>query len=111
MLEGRAGATKFEFVRETVVVDGKHIGSYSYTEFGSKNRQGGFDMLNMQNKVVQQHENESNLERCHVRILDKYLSLLLYQKEEKLMMYVFYLTPLPCRPEPGKLWYVNTPVG
>ena len=82
------------------MVDGKHIGSYSYTEFGSKNCQGGFGMLHMQNKVVQQYENESNLERCHVRILDKYLSLLPAGGKAN---DVFYLTPLPRKPEQGNL--------
>ena len=39
-----------QIVRETSLVDGKHIGFYSYTEFCSINSQGGFGMLNMQKK-------------------------------------------------------------
>ena len=41
----------------------KYIGCYSYREFGSKNRQGGINTLNLQNKVVQQHENENNQQK------------------------------------------------
>ena len=75
-----------QFVRETVLMDGKRIGCYSYTEIGSKNHQGGFGMLNMQNKVVQQYENESNPERCHIRILDQY-TCPYYLKEQKITMF------------------------
>ena len=39
-----------QFVSETVLVDDKHIVCYSYTEFGSKNRRGGFGMLNAKQK-------------------------------------------------------------
>ena len=88
-----------QFVSETVLVDGKHIGCYSYTEFGSKNHQGGFGMLNMQNKVVQQYENESNSTY-------RYLSLLQEGAKDN---DVFYLTPLSKKPaDPSKTWYTNT---
>ena len=88
-----------QFARETVAVDGKPVGCYSYTEFGSKNRQGGFGMLNMQNKVVKQYKN-AKPDRCHVRILDKYLSLL---PEGAKANDIFYLGPLPSKPaEPQK---------
>jgi len=60
--------------RETIVLDGKEIHSYVYQEFGSKNRQGNFSSLNLHNKIIRQHQNATNPERCHVRILDKYLS-------------------------------------
>ena len=49
-----------------------------------------------------------NPERCHVRILDKYLSLLPEGAKTK---GAFYLTPLPFTAEPGKPWYTITPVG
>ena len=63
----------------------------------------------IQNKVVKQYENESNPQRCHVRILDKYLALL---PERAKANDVFYLTPLSKKPaETGKPWYTNTPVG
>ena len=77
--------------KETAVVDGKMVNSYVYQEFGSKNNQGGFSSLNLQNKVVKQHE--SSLIKCHVKILDKYLQVLPADASSK---DVFYLSPLKC---------------
>ena len=82
------------------MVNGKRIRCYSYKEFGSKNRQGGIRSLNLQNKVVQQYENGTNPQKCHVKILDKYLSLLPEGAKDN---DVFYLCPLPKKPaELGK---------
>ena len=53
------------------MIDGKSVGSYVYCEFGSKNKQGGYTSLNLQNKIVRQHESISP--RCHVKIF--YLKL------------------------------------
>ena len=60
-----------QFVRETTTIDGKKISCYIYTEFGSKNNQGGLTSLNQKNKTVKHYETDS--EHCHVKILDKYL--------------------------------------
>ena len=60
-----------QFVRETTTIDGKQISCYIYTEFGSKNNQGGLTSLNQKNKTVKHYE--TNSEHCHVKILDKYL--------------------------------------
>ena len=84
-----------QFVRETIMVDGKCLGCYTYTEFGSKNHQGGYTSFNVKNKVVKQYENSMNLQRCYVKILDKYFELL--PKEAK-SNDVFYLSPLPKKP-------------
>ena len=62
---------------------------YEYHEFGSKNRQGGFNNLNVENKVVRQFENVSGSGICHVRILDKYLEKIPPVAKEA---DVFYLT-------------------
>ena len=98
-----------QFVRETTMVDGKRLGCYTYTEFGSKNHQGGFNSLNVKNKVVKQYENISNPQRCHVKMLDKYFEFL---PKEAWSNNVFYLTPLSKMPtEPGKPWFTKTPVG
>ena len=75
--------------KEMTVVDGKMVNSYVYREFGSKNNQGGFSSLNLQNKVVKQHE--SSLMKCHVKILDKYLQVLPADASSK---DVFYLNSL-----------------
>ena len=97
-----------QFKRQTSVVNGKELASYTYTEFGSKNRQGGFSFLNQHNKIVQ-HYQGNNPERCHVAVMDKYLSLLPAEAKDQ---DVFYLTPLSKRPDdPRRSWYTKTPVG
>jgi len=80
-----------QFVRETAVVSGKEFGCYIYREFGSKNHQGEFNCLNLQNKVVKQYENIAASERCNVKLLDKYFELL---PQEAWSNDVIYLTPL-----------------
>ena len=95
--------------RDTSYIDGKEVSSYVYEEFGSKNRQGGFGSLNLHNKIVRQHQSSSNPDRCHVRILDKYLRLLPPEAKDQDN---FYLTPLPKKPmDPLKPWYTKTPIG
>ena len=95
--------------RETSIVGGTEVRSYVYQEFGSKNRQGGFGSLNLHNKIVQQHQNSSNPDRCHVVILDKYLQLIPQEAREQDN---FYLTPLAKKPvDPLKPWYTTIPVG
>ena len=82
---------------------------YSYTEFGSKNRQGGLSSLNLQNKVIRQYENTTGSEACHVKILDRYLQVLPSEAVDK---DVFYLTPLPKVPtDTTRPWFKTIPVG
>ena len=91
------------------MVNGKRVHSYVYQEFGPKNRQGNFSSLNLQNKIVRQHQNTTNPERCHVQILDKYLSKIPKDTRAK---DAFYLTPLLHKPkDPSKPWYTTTPIG
>ena len=85
------GTEVITITREVSYVNGKKVNSYVYREFGSKNRQGGFTSLNMDNKVVRQYENTSGKGACHVRILDLYLQKLPSKTQEN---DVFYLTPL-----------------
>lgn len=93
--------------RETVVVGGKSMASYVYREFGSKNNQGGYASLNMQNKVVRQHE--SDLARCHVKILDKYLQVIPPDAKQS---DVFYLKPISSTPTyPPAPWFTKVPIG
>ena len=61
--------------KESKIVDGKESKCYVYSEHGSKNRQGGFNALNLSNKIVCQYECMSESVRCHVKILDKYLQV------------------------------------
>ena len=94
--------------RETVEVSGKNVSSYVYTEFGSKNRQGGFNSLNSDNKVVRQYANTEGTV-CHVQILDKYLDKI---PDEAREADNFYLTPVSTKPaDPSMPWYTKIPVG
>ena len=96
-----------QFQREVTVVEGKEVSCYIYTEFGSKNRQGGFATLNLENKVVRQYQNLSGSGACHVELLDKYLSKLPSKAKEK---DVFYLTPNKLTDD-SKPWYSLVPIG
>ena len=85
------------------------MSSYVYTEFGSKNQQGGLGSLNQENKVVCQHENATGKGVCHVAILDKYLSKLPTEANDN---DVFYLTQLQCVPlDQAKPWSKPVPIG
>ena len=87
----------------------KELGCYVYCKYGSKNRPGNFTSLNLENKIVRQYENVKNPGKCHVKILDKYLSLILAEAKER---DAFYLIPLPCKPQDQSMpWYSAVPVG
>ena len=96
-----------QFQREVTVVDGQEVSCYIYTEFGSKNRQGGCNSLHLENKIVRQYQNLSGSGPCHVQILDAYFSKLPSQAKEK---DAFYLTPNKFTGE-SKAWYSLVPVG
>ena len=49
---------------------------YVYTEHGSKNRNGGFYQLGVENKRVPIYRNKEAGERCLVSLLDLYISKL-----------------------------------
>ena len=69
--------------------------------------QGGFASLNQKNKVVRQYESGSD--RCHVKILDKYLEVL---PGDAIENDVFYLQPLAEIPSDVLApWFKTTPVG
>ena len=70
-------------------VNGKVVACYVYTERGSKNNQGGFASLNQTNKVVRQYEVDK--ERCHVKILDRYLRVLPHELVTVPCLVVYYL--------------------
>ena len=69
---------------------------YIYTENSSKNQQGGFAQLRIENKTVPiYYSNASAGERCQVQVLDTYLSNLPEEVKEKDF---FYARPLPAIP-------------
>ena len=93
--------------RETTNIDDKEVTCYVYSEFGSKNNQGGFASMNQRNKTVKQYAIDS--ERCHVKILDKYFKSLPPKAAEN---DIFYLQPLSNTPtDPYVAWFKNVPVG
>ena len=93
--------------RETSIVDSKEIPCYIYSEFGSKNHQGGLASLNQSNKTVKQYAIDS--ERCHIKILDKYFKSL---PSGAASNDVFYLQPLSDAPKnPSAPWFKNVPIG
>ena len=96
--------------KESKIVDGTERKCYVYSEHGSKNRQGGFNSLNLSNKVVCQYECLSESVRCHVKILDEYLQVV--PAAARKSNNAFYLKPLDKVPtNPSKPWFTNIPVG
>ena len=83
-------------------------GHWKYIENGSKCFRGGVADLHRENKVVCQYPLPSaNKERCHVRLLDLYISKLPRDTNNN-----FYCTPLKSIPlDPSKPWFSVTPVG
>ena len=75
---------------------GKTICCVDYAEHGSKNRSGGKHQLNKENKVVTQFAREELGERCHVFLLELYLSKLLVTA---LQRDVFYMKPCASLPD------------
>ena len=88
-----------QFQREVAVVEGQEIGCYIYTQFGSKNRQGGFNSFHIENKVVRQYQNLSRSGPCDVQILDTYFSKLPPQE----MLFISHQTKLLVRANLGIL--------
>ena len=83
---------------------------YVYTENGSKNRSGSFNQLRVESKSVPVFPCAEAGVRCHVAILDKYISKLPPFASEK---DVFYLKPLGVYvvSHPSKPWYVSQACG
>jgi len=82
---------------------------YTYTENSSKNRSGGFNQLDVPHKVVHQYEDPRAGPRCHVFLLDLYLSKIPNQAKDQ---DIFYLRPLPSVPLKESLpWFTCAPVG
>ena len=78
---------------------------YEYAENGSKNRQGRFDQVQCENKVVTAYAQPGN-RKCIVKLLDVYLSKLPSGTD------TFYLRPCQNIPvDPMKPWYVKQNVG
>ena len=97
-----------QFKREVVKIEGHHKVRYTYTEYVSKNRVGGLKQLKQQNKIVHQYESD-DLHRCHVLLLDKYISKL---PEEAKRKDLFYVRPKPAKPKDHTTpWFTAVSIG
>ncbi len=82
---------------------------YMYTENASKNRQGGLNQLKLENKSVPVFATPAAGIRCHVRVLDLYLSKLPPVATEKDF---FYWRPHCKVPrDPLAPWFTASPLG
>lgn len=102
--------SQFKF-RDTLDPDnpGEVIRCVEYTEHGSKNRHGGRLQLNQENKVVTQFARPQLGDRCHVFLLELYMSKL---PDSALQTDTFYMKPKDRIPaSPGESWYANSPLG
>ena len=86
----------------------KNPDRYVYTEHGSKNRNGGFFQLYVDNKIVEIHENKDAGERCLVYLLDLYLSKILQRAKDR---DIFYCKPLQKYTCESDVWYSEQPRG
>ena len=82
---------------------------YIYTENSSKNRSGGFAQLHLENKVVPIFHNPDADNRCHVKLLDLYISKLPNEVTRSDYFYARPLTKVPT--DPLKPWFAASPVG
>ena len=80
---------------------------YVYYENGSKNRKGTFSGRNVGNKVVKSVAVPEAGERCHVYLLDLYISKL---PPDAHKASAFYFRPLPKTASKGP-WYTAVPIG
>ncbi len=88
---------------------GQSINCVQYSEHGSKNRPGGRHQLNLENKTVVQYARPEVGERCHVYLLQLYLSKL---PEATFQRDVFYMKPRSRIPDSAcDPWYTEIPIG
>lgn len=80
---------------------------YEYTEHGSKNRNGGFYQLQVENKSVSIFKNEGAGECCLVYLLDLYLQKL---PQSAITGGVYYCRPIEKYKADGP-WYSQQPRG
>ena len=87
----------------------KNPDKYVYSENSSKNWKGGLSELRLEHKGVTIVGNPSAGCRCHVFILDLYISKLPKAEIEK---DIFYCRPLPSKPRDSTHpWFAALPVG
>ena len=86
----------------------KNESGYIYTENASKNRSGGINQFNIENKYVNILRVNSAGPRCHCYLLDQYLMRL---SPEAIKRDIFYLRPLIKVDDTNNIWFTSVPVG
>jgi hypothetical protein len=104
------GGEEHRFLRLSQFQRHVHPDRYEYTESGSKNNSGGIEDIrgNVRNKIVPIYSNPASGDRCHVRILDLYISKL---PPEAKQHDCFYLKPKSAYSPSDEVWYTNQVVG
>lgn len=101
------GVQEHQTLRFSQIVRGYQPDKYTYYEHGSKNHQGGVsDTSDGKVVTIVRRPNHS---RCHVVLLDFYLSKVPSEcitNDSK-----FYLQPLPFTPTGSRPWFYTDPVG
>jgi len=109
LLRGGAEHRSLKFSQLTRSFNADGSLHFTYTENSSKNRCGGFNQLNVKNKVVHQYQDLRAGDRCHTYLLHLYISKV---PEKAIQEDVFYVRPLakaPC--DPFAPWFMSTPIG
>ena len=101
------GGDEHRFLRISQIQRYTNPDRYVYVEHGSKNRSGGISDFRNANKTVPIYANPSVKERCHVYLLDLYLSKL---PPDGRQGDTFYLRPVK-EPTEGASWYSSQPIG
>ena len=81
---------------------------YIYHENVSKNHPGTYQQLHLESKIVPIYSSKDAGDRCHVYLLDLYLSKL---PREAVESDIFYVRPLQDAPFDQTSWYTAAPVG
>ena len=79
-----------------------------YSSFGEKNFGGGLQHRRIKRKIVEQHENISNPERCIVRLYNKYITKCPKNVPQS---NCFYLSPKRHCKVDDDVWFTKSPIG
>ena len=109
MLRGRAEHRELKFSQFTRDFTSDGLLRFTYIENCSKNRCGGFNQLDIKNKVVEQFQDLRAGDRCHTYLLHLYISKVPEKAIEQDTLYVCPLSKIPAGPSAP--WFTSVPVG
>ena len=109
MLRGGAEHRELKFSQLTRDFTSDGLLHFTYTEKCSKNRCGGFNQLDIENKVVEQFQDLRAGDHCHTYLFHLYISKV---PDKAIEQDIFYVCPLPKIPAgPSAPWFTSVPVG